>query len=38
MYKKALEEIASLVKPDTILAWYRTFDTQKFDDSRKQKT
>jgi putative transposase len=31
--KKALEEVASLVKPDTILAWHRTLAARKFDSS-----
>lgn len=31
--KKALEEVASLVKPETILAWHRTLVAQKFDGS-----
>src|ERR1043166_6970830 len=29
--KPALEEVASIVKPDTILAWHRTLVAQKFD-------
>jgi putative transposase len=35
--KKALEEVASLVKPDTILAWHRTLVVQKFDGSKQRK-
>jgi putative transposase len=35
--KKALEEVASLVKPDTILAWYRQLIAQKFDGSPQRK-
>jgi putative transposase len=35
--KKALEEVASLVKPDTILAWYRELIAQKFDGSPQRK-
>jgi putative transposase len=35
--KKALEEVASLVKPDTILAWHRTLVVQKFDGSKPRK-
>jgi len=31
--KKALEEVAHLVKPDTILGWDRTLVAQKFDGS-----
>jgi hypothetical protein len=38
MHKQALEEIASLVMPDTILAWHRTFGAHQFDGSRKQTT
>jgi len=36
--KKALEEVASLVKPDTILAWHRTLVAQKFDSSQKRQS
>ena len=36
--KKALEEVASLVKPETILAWHCTFVAQKFDGSQRRKT
>jgi hypothetical protein len=35
--KKALEEVASLVKPDTILAWYRQLIAQKFDVSPQRQ-
>ena len=35
--KKALEEVASLVKPDTILAWHRRLVVQKFDGSKPRK-
>jgi hypothetical protein len=35
--KKALEEIAHIVKPDTILAWHRQFIAQKFDGSRQRQ-
>jgi putative transposase len=35
--KKALEEVASLVKPETILAWHRTLVAQKFDGSKQRK-
>ena len=31
--KQALEEIATIVKPDTILAWHRKLVAQKFDGS-----
>jgi transposase InsO family protein len=35
--KKALEEVACLVKPETILAWHRTLVAQKFDGSKPRK-
>jgi transposase InsO family protein len=35
--KKALEEVATVVKPDTILAWHRTLVAQKFDGSKQRK-
>jgi putative transposase len=35
--KRALEEVASLVKPETILAWHRTLVAQKFDGSKQRK-
>src|SRR6201998_4205191 len=35
--KQALEEIATIVKPDTILAWHRKLSAQKFDGSRQRK-
>jgi putative transposase len=35
--KQALEEVASLVKPDTILAWHRKLVAQKFDGSTQRK-
>jgi putative transposase len=35
--KKALEDVASIVKPDTILAWHRKLIAQKFDGSQKRK-
>jgi hypothetical protein len=35
--KKALEEVANLVKPETILAWHRTLVAQKFDGSQRRK-
>jgi putative transposase len=31
--KQALEDVASIVKPDTILAWHRKLVAQKFDGS-----
>jgi putative transposase len=34
--KKALEEVATIVKPDTILAWYRKLIAKKFDGSAKR--
>ena len=34
--RKALQEIACIAKPDTILAWYRKLDAQKFDGSKKR--
>jgi putative transposase len=35
--KQALEEVASIVKPDTILAWHRKLIAQKFDGSPERK-
>ena len=35
--KKALEEVATIVKPDTILGWHRTLVAQKFDGSTQRK-
>src|SRR5215467_11971183 len=35
--KKALEEVATIVKPDTILGWHRKFVAQKFDGSQQRK-
>jgi transposase InsO family protein len=35
--KQALEEVASIVKPDTILAWHRRLVAQKFDGSTQRK-
>src|SRR5215470_10653011 len=32
--RKALQEIARVAKPDTLLAWYRRLVAQKFDGSR----
>lgn len=34
--KKALEEAANIVKPDTILAWHRRLVAKKFDGSKKR--
>src|SRR6267143_3184570 len=36
--KKALEEVATIVRPDTILAWHRKLVAQKFDGSQQRKT
>ena len=36
--KQALEEIATIVKPDTILAWHRKLVAQKFDGSTQRKS
>src|SRR5579862_4637309 len=35
--RKALQEIASVAKPDTILAWYRKLIAQKFDGSKHRQ-
>src|SRR2546425_9415156 len=35
--RKALQEVACIAKPDTILAWYRKFVAQKFDGSKKSR-
>ncbi len=35
--KKALEEVASIVKPETVLAWHRRLVAKKFDGSKKRK-
>ncbi len=35
--KQALQEVAKIVKPDTILAWHRKFVAQKFDGSKHRK-
>ena len=32
--RKALEELAAVAKPDTLLAWYRKLIANKFDGSR----
>jgi putative transposase len=34
--KQALEEVASLVKPDTILAWHSRLIAKKFDGSQQR--
>jgi putative transposase len=36
--KQALEDIATIVKPDTILAWHRKLVAQKFDGSKQRKS
>lgn len=36
--KQALEEVASIVKPDTLLAWHRRRVAQKFDGSKQRKS
>src|SRR6059058_384169 len=35
--KQALAEVATIVKPDTILGWHRKFVAQKFDGSQQRK-
>ena len=35
--KQALKEVATIVKPDTILGWHRTLVAQKFDGSRQRR-
>ena len=35
--RKALAQIASVAKPDTILAWYRKLIAQKFDGSKYRR-
>src|SRR5437667_1982630 len=35
--RKALQEVACIAKPDTLLAWYRKFVAQKFDGSKKRR-
>jgi hypothetical protein len=35
--RKALARVASVAKPDTILAWYRKLIAQKFDGSSKHR-
>jgi hypothetical protein len=34
--KQALEEVATIVEPDTILGWYRTLVAQQFDGSQQR--
>ena len=35
--KHALAEVATIVKPETILAWHRRLMAQKFDDSQQRR-
>jgi putative transposase len=35
--KQALKEVATIVKPDTILGWHRKLVAQKFDGSQQRK-
>ena len=35
--KKALEEVATIVKPDTILGWHRKLVAQKWGGSQQRK-
>jgi hypothetical protein len=35
--KQALEEIATIVKPDTLLGWHRKLVAEKFDGSEQRK-
>ncbi len=34
--RRALEDVATVVKPDTILGWYRRLVARKFDDSKSR--
>jgi putative transposase len=34
--RKALEDVANVVKPDTIMGWYRRLIARKFDGSRSR--
>jgi len=36
--RQALAEVATIVKPETILAWHRMLVARKFDGSRQRKT
>jgi hypothetical protein len=36
--RKALEELAAVAKPDTLLAWYRKLIANKFDGSKSRKS
>jgi putative transposase len=35
--KQALQDVATIVKPDTILGWHRKLVAQKFDSSQQRK-
>jgi hypothetical protein len=35
--KQALQDVAKIVKPDTMLGWYRALVAQKFDGSQQRK-
>src|SRR6476661_9757773 len=35
--KQALKDVATIVKPDTILAWHRKLVAQKFDGAQQRK-
>ena len=35
--RKALEDVANAVKPDTVLAWYRRLIARKFDGSKSRR-
>ena len=36
--RKALEEVANVVKPDTLMGWYRRLVARKFDGSKSLRT
>jgi hypothetical protein len=36
--KQALEEVANIVQPDTILGWHRKLAADKFDGSKERKS
>jgi hypothetical protein len=36
--RKALEELAAVAKPDTLLAWYRRLIVNKFEESKYRKS
>src|SRR5262245_52592689 len=36
--RKALEEVANVARPDTILAWYRKLVARKFDGSKARRS